>query len=597
MLTRTFFPRPPLTEGRFAPLPAGAVQARGEMRERLISLRAGLLSRALSLAAHPDAPSQPDALEAALLASAQLGDDGLGREALRLLGEIVDAQREDGSFGRPDEGFAARGRTLRAACCAYALSGERRVLTFMLRYMKYLSEALKAQPLSEEDAMHIADTLEAGIFLYNVTGQRAILPVLNLLISQGADYTSLFHAFPYRAPLWRSHPEAERAEEDSDSSEFLRRLRRTANGANLCEGLRASALSGMVTGSGKHLSAPEAGLTRLMRAHGAACGGVSADPLLAGTHPSRGVTAASLGELAASLETLLSCPGGEHAADPLETLLYNGVAAAFSSDFCAVQRVQQANQVRIDGATRFAMPDKGASLYGVDGAEPLLSAWPRFLQHQWMITRDEGLCAMGYAPCAVRYRLGGVGVRVLVEGDYPRGGNVRISLSLERETAFPLALRIPAWARGATVAVGGEIVPAQAGSLLTLNREWRDGDALLLTLPMAVETEPCFHQAVSVSRGPLRFAYAPKSVAGADGGVQADGPFGVALSRSAPIEASEQDGRVTLSAQAYALPGWGMRGPSADQPPIAVQPGDEPFPVTLIPYAEARVRVAVMPLA
>ena len=200
----------------------------------------------------------------------------------------------------------------------------------MLRYMKYLSGTLKAAPLNARDAMHIADTLEAGIFLYNVTGQRAILSVLNLFISQGADYTSLFHAFPYRTPISRAHSEATISESIAAEGEdgYFHHLLRTADGANLCEGLRSSALSGMVTGSGKHLSAPEVGLTRLMKAHGAANGGVTADPLLAGTHPSRGVTASSIGELASSLEALLSCPEGEHGADQLETLVYNAVAAA-----------------------------------------------------------------------------------------------------------------------------------------------------------------------------------------------------------------------------------------------------------------------------
>lgn len=594
MLTKTFFPRPPMTAGRFAPLPAGAVLARGSMRERLVSLRAGLLSRALSLAAHEDSPLAPDALEAALLVSAQLGEEELRRKAMRLIDRTVDGQREDGSFGQPGERFAAWGRMLRAVCCAYTLCGEKRLLTFMLRYMKYLSESLKTEPLGEEDAMHVADTLESGVFLYNVTGQKAILPVLGLLIGQGADYTSLFHAFPYRAPVSRSHPET--ADAQAEKSEFTLRLLRTADGANLCEGLRASGLSGVVTGSGKHLSAPEAGLARLIRAHGAACGGIAADPLLAGTHPGRGVTAASLGELAASLETLMTCPDGDFGFDRLETLMYNGVAAAFSDDFLAVQRAQQANQLAVDGAIRFPLLGERASAYGVEGAEPLLSAWPRFLQHQWMLTRDEGLCAMGYAPCSVRYRLGGVGVRVSVESDYPASGSVRIALSLERETAFPLVLRIPEWARGATVAVGGEIVPAQAGSFLTLGRQWHDGDTLLLTLPMAVETQESFHQAVSVARGPLRFAYAPKARETEGGGLCADGPFGVALVRDAPIEAAQEGGRVVLRAQVRALPGWEMRGPSADQPPIAVQGGGEAFCATLVPYAEARVRVAVLPL-
>ncbi|MBR5560699.1 MAG: hypothetical protein IKU73_04725, partial [Clostridia bacterium] len=49
MLTRTFFARAPLAPGRFAPLPAGAILARGDMHDRLVSLRAGLLSRCAAL--------------------------------------------------------------------------------------------------------------------------------------------------------------------------------------------------------------------------------------------------------------------------------------------------------------------------------------------------------------------------------------------------------------------------------------------------------------------------------------------------------------------------------------------------------------------
>ena len=49
MLTRTFFSRAPLAPGRYAPLPAGAVTAKGALADRLMALRAGLLSRCVSL--------------------------------------------------------------------------------------------------------------------------------------------------------------------------------------------------------------------------------------------------------------------------------------------------------------------------------------------------------------------------------------------------------------------------------------------------------------------------------------------------------------------------------------------------------------------
>lgn len=612
MLTRTFFARAPLAPGRFAPLPAGAISAQGALRERLISLRAGLLSRCASLFPEtgeqsawfggdlPGGIAAADALEASLLTGALLGDEELRRDSLRLASLVVDGQREDGSFGAPGESFAARGRMLRALEAAYSMTGDKRILTFMLRYMKYLRDTLRTSPLSSEDAMHTADTLEAGILLYNVTGQKAILSVLMMLVSQGADYTSLLHSFPYRTPVSRtmSAEEILRALEGEDDTGYTHHLLRQTRGDNLCEGLRASALCGVLTGSGKHLSAPEAGLARMNKAHGAACGGITADPQLAGTHPSRGVSARSACELAASLETLLSCPGGEHGADQLETLLYNAVDAAFAPDGRGVQPIQQANQALLSRAARFPLSGEEDGLFALTDARTLcalLGAWPRFAQHQWMLSRDEGLCAMGYAPCRVSYRLGKASVRLNVESRYPASGSIRITMNLKESAAFPLHLRIPAWAKGASAAICGEILPAVPGTFLTVNRQWHDGDELLLTLPMAPVTLPCFHQAVSVARGPLRFAYAPETMEG--NALCAREGFGVALLQNRPIEAEETEEGVTLRAAGIRAPRWGLRGGSCDQPPIALGETGEEIALVLVPYAKAVIRLAVLPIA
>jgi len=613
MLTRTFFHRAPLSPGRFAPLPAGAVTARGDMRDRLLALRGGLLSRCESLFPHTGSRScwfgggleggmdAANVLEASLLTAALLSDEELRRASLRLVDAVMDGQREDGCFGAEDETFAARGRMLRALLPAYTMTGDKRMLTFMLRYMKYLKDILDVSPLSADDAMHTGDTLEAGIFLYNVTGQKAILPVLMTLVSQGADYTSLFHSFPYRTPISRTMSVeallSALASEEEDG--YAHHLLRTASAANLCEGLRTSALCAVLTGSGKHLSAPETGLVRMNKAHGSACGGITGDPLLAGTHPSRGVSAVSLCELAASLETLLSCPAGEHACDQLEQIMYNGVAAAFSGDLRAVQSVQQANQAKISCAPRFPLSSDAANLFALCDSEALtslLGAWPRFVQHQWLLSRDDGLYAASYAPCQVRYRLGGASVRLNIESNYPASGSVRICVSLDKHAAFPLHLRIPAWAKGAAAAVGGEIIPAQAGAILTINREWHDGDELLLTLPMPVRRVSAFHEAACIVRGPVVYAHVPafdKDNTCGECTMAAHNGFGVALYKDAPIELAE-DG-VTLRTRGVTVPRWGMKGDSCDQPPITLGDGCEELDVSLVPYAASAIRLAVLP--
>ena len=616
MLTRTFFARAPLTPSRFAALPAGAVTARGAMRDRLLSLRGGLLSRCESLFPHTGSKSvwfggealggmdAANVLEASLLTSALLGDEELRRASLRLADAVVNGQREDGSFGAENETFAARGRMLRALCAAYSMTGDKRTLSFMLRYMKFLKDTLETAPLSAEDALHVSDTLECGVFLYNLTAQKAILSVLMTLIAQGADYTTLFHSFPYRTPVSRTLSEEALYEALSSEGEdgYAHHLLRTANSANLCEGLRASSLAAQLTGSGKHLSAPETGLARMNKSHGAVCGGISGDPLLAGTHPSRGVSAKALCELAASLETLLSAQGGEHMADQLDTLMYNGVAAAFAPDGRSVQAIQQANQVKLTRTQRFPLSGFGDSLFSLEDSETLcalLAAWPRFAAHQWLLSRDDGLYAASYAPCQVRYRLAGAAVRLNVESHYPLSGHVRITVNLDQSAAFPLHLRIPAWAQGASAAIDGEIITAQAGTILTLNRQWHDGDELLLTLPMTAERSVCYHQAVCVRRGPLTFAYAPAFDMLADENnavaMQAKAGFGVALDENAALETVMTDDGIELHTHGYAQPGWGLRGESCEQPPISGEKGDM-IDVTLVPYADAQIRLSVLPL-
>ena len=257
---------------------------------------------------------------------------------------------------------------------------------------------------------------------------------------------------------------------------------------------------------------------------------------------------------------------------------------------------------KIDPEAEFAEREILLSYCGqiqhTDALCALLSAWPRFVQSQWMVSRDDGLCAMGYAPCSVRYRLSDASVRVDVSGEYPAGGSVRITVHTDKKAAFPIHLRIPEWANGATVAADGDILPAQAGGFVTLNRDWQDGDELLLTLPMAVRKLPAFHQAVSVARGPIRFVYAPKTVAH-DDVLSAGMDFAVALVGAEEIRVIERmDGSVALSARVTPLPRWGMRAASCDQPPIVLSDANIAlaFDAELVPYAEAAIRLAVLPV-
>lgn len=92
-------------------------------------------------------------------------------------------------------------------------------------------------------------------------------------------------------------------------------------------------------------------------------------------------------------------------------------------------------------------------------------------------------------------------VRLVQQTAYPADGSVRIEIQPERAGRFALALRIPSWAAGASVAVNGRVpatdgagkAPAEPGAYFRIERDWQAGDVVELSLPMA----PTLHRKLS----------------------------------------------------------------------------------------------------
>ena len=94
-----------------------------------------------------------------------------------------------------------------------------------------------------------------------------------------------------------------------------------------------------------------------------------------------------------------------------------------------------------------------------------------------------------------------------METRYPQDGNVRLTVSPEREDDFTVALRIPAWAGdGYAVAVNGEPQPAALrGGYLYLHRRWRKQDTIDIDFKLQTRVATC-NGAQAVVHGPLVFA-------------------------------------------------------------------------------------------
>lgn len=95
-----------------------------------------------------------------------------------------------------------------------------------------------------------------------------------------------------------------------------------------------------------------------------------------------------------------------------------------------------------------------------------------------------------YGACNATLELDGHPIGIRQTTAYPWDGNVNVTLSLNAPADFVLALRIPGWVRDPQLLINGEMQALDAhieNGYARLSRTWRDGDQVLLDLPMPVE--------------------------------------------------------------------------------------------------------------
>lgn len=173
---------------------------------------------------------------------------------------------------------------------------------------------------------------------------------------------------------------------------------------------------------------------------------------------------------------------------------------------------------------------------------------------------------------------GGRLLKLRQQGDYPFGGNLILTLYPEAAAEFPVEIRIPDWAVGATVvAPGAPAVPVPAGRYARLSRHWQPGDQIVLTLPMRPTVHRASNRNVQQSLAPdgtpvaqevIRFDYAALTrgpLAYSTGLID-----GYRASETLRLEPAPAD--ITEIAPAAGLPGCDLELRSERQAPIRFEP-------------------------
>lgn len=69
------------------------------------------------------------------------------------------------------------------------------------------------------------------------------------------------------------------------------------------------------------------------------------------------------------------------------------------------------------------------------------------------------------------------GVKVKQETDFPENGNVRLTISTDKNIKMPVYLRYPEWAKNVAVKVNGKKINIKQtqSSYISIDRTWKDG--------------------------------------------------------------------------------------------------------------------------
>ena len=535
-------------------------------------------------------------------------------------------QRPDGGIGPPRNTDWWPNMVMLKALTQYQeATGDPRVIPLMTRYFHYQAARLAARPLHEWARFRWADEVVSVLWLYNRTGDETLLRLAHLLQQQGYDWEASFANFRFTS---KTNPAQLGLKSDMETELSL-----SAHGVNNAMALKTPAVWCEVSDSDSDRQAAYRQWKELYEYHGLANGMFSCDEHLAGRDPSQGTELCSVVETQYSLEQMVAILGDPAFADLLEKIAFNALPGTFSSDMWAHQYVQQPNQVECNLSKRDWTTDGPES--NVYGLEPnfgcctanMHQGWPKFVASLWMATPDEGLAAIAYGPNEVNTVVAkGVPVEVKEETDYPFRGSVRLTINPSRPAAFPLRLRIPDWAEGATIAVNGE--PARGvhpGEFYTLDHSWKKGDVVEMIFPPRVAVSAGYNNSVVVSRGPLIFSLKigekwekitsgmshPAKPPAADWEVLASTPwnYGLVIDRAAPerfvkvVEKplgsdpfSPQGAPVELQVKGRRIPTWtlvdGSAGPLPESPAASDQPVET---LTLVPYGAAKLRITEFP--
>lgn len=380
----------------------------------------------------------------------------------------------------------------------YSATGDKRVIPFLTHYFRYQLAELPKNPLGKWTfwgEQRGGDNLMVVYWLYNITGDKFLLELGELIHKQTFNWTDVF--------LNQDHLSRQNS----------------LHCVNLAQGFKEPVVYYQQSKNPSQIQSVKKAVKDMRNTIAFPTGLWAGDELLRFGNPTQGSELCTAVEMMFSLEEMLEITGDVQWADQLERIAYNALPTQIKDDFTARQYYHQINQVAITRESRnFVSPHEDTdNLFGELSGYPcctsnLHQGWPKLTQNLWYATADNGIAALVYAPSAVTAKVAdGITVHIQEETNYPFEETIHFKLTYPdgkaKKAFFPIHFRVPEWCSSPIVRLNGEVLAVDAfqGEIARINREWKQGDALSIEFPMQVAVSYWFDGAAVVERGPLLY--------------------------------------------------------------------------------------------
>jgi len=306
------------------------------------------------------------------------------------------SQTADGNFGpvtdRPAEPGLQRDKArdwwprmvvLKVLQQYHSATGDPRVLDFMGRYFRYQLAQLPRTPLdnwTKWGRVRGGDNLAVVYWLYNLTGEKFLLELGELIHKQTFDWTGVFLHGDHLSRPYSLHC------------------------VDLGQGFKEPVVYWQQSGDSRHIEAVGRAVEKMRHTIGLPTGLWAGDEKLCFGDPTLGSELCTAVEMMFSLEQILQITGGREWGDYLERVAYNALPTQTTDAQDARQYYQQVNQVEVTRKVRpFSTPHEDTDIvFGLYTGYPsctsnLHQGWPKLVQNLWYATRDGGLAALVYA--------------------------------------------------------------------------------------------------------------------------------------------------------------------------------------------------------